>query len=245
MTEDPAVDVTSRPLRELNPAQGACGIVIATMLDPLPEGAATAPPTTQDAVAVATQALERGEAPVGGIEFTTDAIDFGHDNDTAIASIVSTHDHVVTHRRIMSVGLQGCVGVGESRYGHLPGAATALDPFVALLPDAEAGIAELAVYVKLRARSLGYAGRVHVDLAYHGDQPVIPYVVDAERGTLKPSGADPAGLGVAYDYDLSDDEESQRAAHLDAARRLARSFGADGPQWYLDDAAPVAQTDTA
>lgn len=234
MTDDPSDDVTTRLLRELDPTRGACGIVIATMLDPLPEGAATEPPTTQDAVSVATQALDSGEAPVGGIEFTTDAVDFGHDADTAIASIVSTHDHVVTHRRIMSVGGHGCVGVGESRYGHLPGARDVLDPFACLLPDAEAGIAELAVYVRLRARSLGYAGRVHVELAYHGDQPVIPYVVDAETGTLTPFGTDPAGLSVSYDYDLADDEGTRRAAHLDAIRRLAHSFGADGPQWYLD-----------
>lgn len=217
-------------LHHLDAPAAGVGVVTARLLDPVD----APPPTSDDVLTVALAAIEAAEAPIGGIEFTTDAVDFQRDMDHPFGTIVSTRDGVITHRRMIVFGERGAVGIGEARYGHLPGGGPVRDPLAVLLPDAEVGLAELVVYARRRAEQIGYTGRVRVLLSHvHDGLPLpVPFIVSEETGGLVASDADPRDLWIEYDYDLSDPPQEQERAHRDAAARLAQRWGADGPQWY-------------
>ncbi len=220
MSAHAADEVRSLILDEFAPYQGTVtGTIIATLPD-LASGVAATP---ADVGGVFGEAAAQGEVPVGALEYSTDTLEFGSRRDVPVGTIVTSRDGEVTRRRILAFGGNGTIGIGAQDYasaGHM-------------LPDVETGMAELARYTQGRARQLGYAGSVRVEIDFFregGDLRL--FTVDPESGERVQSATVADFRGFTYEYSLAWPPERQHAAHFEAATRLARAFGVAEPQWF-------------
>ena len=240
-----AQDVRRLLLEVLDPSAGACTIAISRLVDADPGAGAT----PQDILHLATATLGSGEVPIGPIEYADEEVDYSVRSDMPVALVTvggSDPGTSVTLRLGLALASGGCLGVGGSRYGHLPHVVELQDPSAVLLPDIEAALAELVVYPRERALLLGFTGRVEASLEIHAPGPIVPYIVDPESGSAMPgpSLADFEQLRFSYSLDMSTPQIE--GAVYDAARELARRFAADAPQFLHDPAAvQSAQTPAA
>lgn len=226
-------------LEVLDPTAGACTLVIARLVDAAPEVSAT----EDDIVTLATAALTSGDVPIGPIEYVVDELDYSIHPDAPVATIAMGSPGV-TMLLGLALGDAGCIGVGGSRYGHLPHLSTVQDPSAVLLPDIEAALAELVVYTRERARLIDYTGRVEASMEMHAPGPIVPYVIDPESG-IATAGAPLAGFEMLrFSYSLDMSTQEIEGAVYEAAQELARRFGSDAPQ-FLRPPSPAPATDAS
>lgn len=212
-------------LQDLDPADGACTLILAR----LTRTRATATPA--DVHHLMQAALDSGEVPIGPIEYSRDIVDYTLDPHRPLAALTATGPSGVTLRLALALGDDGTIGIGGSRYGHLPHEHTPRDPGAVFLPDVEAALAEMAVYTRLRAAHLAYTGPLSGALEIHSDRPIRPVVITPATGraTLRGplTGFDP----IPFDYRLDDPPHHVAHAGYTVARQVALRFGAPEPQF--------------
>ena len=231
-----AQDVRRLLLEVLDPAAGACTIAISRLVDDDPQASAT----PQDILDLATATLGSGEVPIGPIEYAQEQVDYAVRSDMPVALVTVGGADAATLKLGLALASGGCLGVGGSRYGHLPHLADVQDPSAVLLPDIEAALAELVVYTRERARLLGYSGRVALSLEIHAPGPIVPYIVDPESGSATPGPALTDFEKLRFSYSLDMTTPQIEAAVYEAAQELARRFAADAPQFLHDPAAAAS-----
>ena len=225
-----AQDVRELLLELLDPSAGACTIVIARLVDADPAVSAT----PDDALTLAMTALTSGQVPIGPIEYAVQQVDYSLRADRPVATVTVGGPDAVTLRLGLALATGGCLGVGGSRYGHLPHLSAPQDPSAVFLPDIEAALAELVVYTRERARLIDYTGSVEASLEIHAPGPIVPYIVDPESGAAT-SGAPLAGFEtVRFSYGLGMPTAQIEGIVYAAAQELARRFDAAAPQFLHD-----------
>lgn len=231
MTED---DVRRLLLDELDPSAGACTVILARLVD-APADATASP---EDLLTLVHHALESGDVPIGPIEYADAPIDYSLHSHVPVATItVGDPGGPTTMKLALALGTGGCVGIGGARMGHLPHAVVPAAPGALLLPDLEAALAELTVYMRERARLLGYSGPVRCAMEVHSAWPLVPCVVDVETGGTS-EGPPFTDFGVVrFDYSVDMTAEQLERVLYEAARQVALRFGVDEPQFLTP---PVA-----
>lgn len=210
---------------ELDPASGAVALVLAHLVD-APDPATT----SDDLVAIVTNAMTSGRTPIGPIEYANEPIDYGLRTNAPVASIkVVSGQQITLH---LALALSGShIGVGGGRAGHMPHMRERMSPWVVFLPDVEAGLAELVAYVHERAALLSYRGRVRATLELVSAEPIVPAVVDHESGRLELGAPLPAVTPITFEYSIDISEREIDAIVYAAAKKLAERFGTPEPQF--------------
>lgn len=220
-----AEDVRELLIDELDPMSGACAVVIAQLLD----APKTPPATSEDLLAVVGNAMDSGRVPIGPLEYASEEVDYGVRTHLPVATIAVHTGAEVTLRLALALSDGDCLGVGGNRYGYQRG--DRVSPWTVLLPDVEAGFAELIVYVDERAAQLNYRGRVRATLELISAAPVRPGIIDSETGriALGEPLEDFTPLTIEYSVDMS--QVQIDALVYAAAQEVATRFGADEPQF--------------
>lgn len=239
MTIDPAGDVRRLVLAQLNPCEGACTVLRAHLADIEDDTVVTA----QEVLDLIGTAMDSGEVPIGPFEYAQGDVEQALHDEGPVATMGSVLDGVTMLRVAIALGPRGWLAIGGSRYGHLPHSDRAYPGSAVLLPDVEAGLAELAVYTRQRARHLGYRGRVAVDVQSVCDRPLLLYAVDPTSGGLTEGIESRCSPTLAMEYSLDMPPEHIEALHYEAAARLAHAYGVAEPQWFARPALDVDGVD--
>ncbi len=222
-----AAEVRALLLTELDPRAGATVIAIAELLDvPVDRRA-----THDDIVTLVTDTMASGAVPIGPLEYASEPIDYALDSDMPLASISVLGPDGPLLRLALALADGGWVGVGGNRFGGLPHDPDTHVPGVVLLPDLEAGLAELVVYTAQRGVQVGYGGRVEGVLDIISETPITPAVIDVESGRAVLGEPFEAFEQVRFAYTLDMPPEQVRGVIYEAATQVARQFGATEPQF--------------
>lgn len=223
-------DVRRLLIDEIDARDASCVLVVAELVDAPPHVLAS----REDILTVVTAATGSGDVPIGPIAYTPDEIAYRLDADAAVASMSTRGpDDEVTLRLALALGAGGSVGVAGSRYGHLPHLAEKQTAAAVFLPDLEASIAELVVYVRERAAVLGYTGRVGGTFELLAPGPIEAYVVDPDTGRATHTGQIATIEAVPFAYRIDAGPQEVDAVVYDVAVEFARRFGAAEPQFLL------------
>lgn len=239
MAADPAQSVRHLVLSELDPARGACTVLRAHLVDTEVDTEVDTDVTPHDVMDLVGTAVDEGEVPIGPFEYAEGDVEHALHDTLPVASMSSVARGVTVLQVALALGPQGWLAVGGSRYGHLSHTDQVYPGSAVLLPDVEAGLAELAVYTRRRARQLGYRGRVAVDMETVCEMSLILFAVNPVTGGIT-DGVEAARSPVLrFEYSLDMAPEQIEALHFEAAARLALAYGVDEPQWYTREAAAL------
>ncbi|GAB95740.1 hypothetical protein BJY21_001270 [Kineosphaera limosa] len=222
-----AEEVRELLIDELNPMAGACAVMIAHLIDAPDEP----PATREDLLAMVTAAMESGRAPIGPLEYAEEEIDYGLRTNVPVASITTSADGQVSLRLALALSGNTCIGVGGNRYGYQPHLGGRVSPWTVLLPDVEAGLAELVVYIDERAKLMGYHGRVRATLELISAEPVHPGTIHGDSGRVVVGEPIEAFEPLTFEYSIDMPAQSLQSLVYEVATQVARRFGADEPQF--------------
>lgn len=218
--------VRSLLLDEFDPTAGVCALVLARFVDvpPLP------PVSRDDLLQLAAAALDSGQAPLGPLEYAHGEVTNTVREFVPTRIVTMADGDEITLKLGLALGDAGCIGMGGTRYGHLP-VARSRSTSAAFLPDVEAGLAEMIVYARERAHAIAYSGRVDVALELHCAEPILPCTVDPESGRAVLGAPLVSFEPISFTYSFDMPEGRIQSRYYDAACELARCFGVDAPQF--------------